>query len=115
MEFKKFKEILDSIRKADKFMDDAHKLGIDMIDSPVYEAMGLLVGELFTCEYGGEGSDWVSYVLYELPMIKEYDKDKPEKNGKKGYAWDNDGNVIDVESDEGLWNYLEKEYKIKKE
>ena len=108
MVYEKFKEVLDAIRKADDFMDNAKSIGIDMIDSPIYNVLPSLYGPLFTKEFGEEGMEWIEWYLYELPMVRKIKKKNEEEN--EPYATNADGSPIDVSSDEAFYEFLKKEY-----
>lgn len=111
MLYNDFKNVLDAVREIDKFIDQAQKLGIDMVDSPLFDNLSVLLKVSMTEAYTENGYDWVSWYLYELPMLKQHRKE----GEKEEYAWDENKKPIDMSSDEALWKYLEKEYKVKKE
>ena len=109
MVYEKFKEVIDAIRKADDFMENAHKIGIDLIDSPIYEVMPSLYRPFFSYVFGEDGNDWIEWYLYELPTIRRKGHDKDEV-----YATDSDGKPIDVSSDKSFYDFLVRDYLFEK-
>ena len=117
MVYEKFKEVLDAIRNVDDFIDKAYKMGIDMIDSPLYSAFPTIYKPLFEKEFGEDGMEWIEWYLYELPMLREFDEKQEGKKKEKEvekYAKDSNGDPIDVSSDEAFYEFLKKEYLIEK-
>ena len=113
MDFNTFKMLLDNQRKLDKFLDTMYGFGIDLIDCEYMNLTTPLIKEIFRLSFSDEdwenAYDWFEWYLYEKPMLGE--KTKHRKSGKMGHAWDSDGNPIDVDSDEGLFAFIDKEYK----
>ena len=70
MLYSDFKNVLDAVREIDKFIDQAQKLGINMVDSPLFDNLSVLLKVSMTEAYTENGYDWVSWYLYELPMLK---------------------------------------------
>lgn len=109
MELEKFKKVLDTIRDFDKTISAIEDLNIGMIDSNIctdfWELQELLLSEVYT----KEGYEWISYYLYEIPLLEEKAKKKGESTND-GWAKDENGNRIDLSSDEALWNFLENNF-----
>ena len=108
MNFETFKMLLDQQRKVDSFLDQMYKMGVDLIDCEVFNTTTPLTKEIFKLSYGEKEweyvYDWFTWYLYELPSMKAHpDKLKSSKSGKEGYAWDENGEPIDVDSDEGFF------------
>ena len=109
MELEKFKKVLDTIRDFDKTISAIEDLNIGMIDSNICTDF-LELQELFLSElYTKEGYEWISYYLYEIPLLEEKAKKKGESTND-GWAKDENGNRIDLSSDEALWNFLENNF-----
>lgn len=109
MELEKFKKVLDTIRDFDKTISAIEDLNIGMIDSNIctdfWELQELFLSEVYT----KEGYEWISYYLYEIPLLEEKAKKKGESTND-GWAKDENGNRIDLSSDEALWNFLENNF-----
>ena len=109
MELEKFKKVLDTIRDFDKTISAIEDLNIGMIDSNIctdfWELQELFLSEVYT----KEGYEWISYYLYEIPLLEEKAKKKGESTND-GVAKDENGNRIDLSSDEALWNFLENNF-----
>lgn len=97
MKFENFKIVLDSFREYSDKLDDALKVGLDFLDffDNIHTGTWTLLKEIYT----EEGTDWISWYLYE-------------KNGDEDMkAWDKDKNEICYD-DKSLWEMLENEYKL---
>lgn len=105
MDFKRFKKTLDAIRDIDVFMDGASKLGINMIETPLYDSLTTIYKGAFVDSYGEDGFDWIMWYLYEKPNMVKKDTDGKEIPN----AWDHDGKPIDTSTDEAIWSFLEKQ------
>ena len=99
MEFQTFKDIIKTITSADKFIDEAKKVGIDLIESPLCDCYGILAAELFKIAYGEDGCDMVMEYLYKDPNKHEV---SGEYNGKPYH----------LETFEELWKWLEWHYNL---
>ena len=97
MEYKNFKLAVDAVRKLDKFMDKAGDIGINLIDSPFYDFEASMIKSLFAEIYGEDGEEWIEYYLWEVPFIKE-----PKAK--------QDGEPVDLTSDESFYKFLEEKY-----
>ena len=109
MKFEQFKKVLDTIRDFDKTITAIEDLNIGMIDSNICTDFWTLQESFFSEVYTKEGYEWISYYLYEIPLLEE----KAKKNGEStndGWAKDENGNSIDLSSDEALWNFLENNF-----
>ena len=109
MKFEQFKKVLDTIRDFDKTITAIEGLNICMIDSNICTDFWTLQELLFGEVYTKEGYEWISYYLYEIPLLEEKDKKKGESTND-GWAKYENGNPIDLSSDEALWNFLENNF-----
>lgn len=103
MKFKKFKKFIDAARSIDGDNDSLYKLGFDISSSNILDNIWSIELVLFSEIYGNDGYDLLLWYLYEMPEDNE------------PHMWDKDKNVIDVSTDEKLWEPLEKDYKKQKE
>lgn len=99
MEFQTFRDIIKTITSADKFIDEAKKVGIDLIESPLCDCYGILAAELFKIAYGEDGCDMVMEFLYKDPC--KWEVSGTDEHGQF---------YIDTLTD--LWNYLEEHYTL---
>src|SRR5574344_894933 len=99
MEFQTFNDIIKAITSADKFIDEAKKVGIDLIESPLCDCYGILAAELFKIVYGEDGCDMVMEFLYKGPS--KWEVSDTNEHGQF---------YIDTLTD--LWNYLEEHYTL---
>ena len=109
MKFEQFKKVLDTIRDFDKTITAIEGLNICMIDSNICTDFWTLQELLFGEVYTKEGYEWISYYLYEIPLLEEKAK-KNDESTNDGWAKDENGNSIDLSSDEALWNFLENNF-----
>ena len=87
-----FKDILEQMKKNDDTINILYPY-VDLTN--VTDGYDKLISTLFTCYFGEEGYDWISWFLYE-------------KNGREDMqAWDKDGNEICRNEDE-LWELCEE-------
>lgn len=103
MEFEKFKKFIDAARSIDGDNSSLYKLGFDISSSNILDNIWSIELVLFSEIYGNDGYDLLLWYLYEMPEDNE------------PHMWDKDKNVIDVSTDEKLWELLEKDYKKQKE
>lgn len=99
MDFITFKELLDKSREAGEFIDEAQKLRIDLIETPLFDAFSWFELKLYEEAFGEEASDLITWYLYEKPML-----------GEGNHMFEKDGTPIDMETDEDLWNYIVNNY-----
>lgn len=109
MKFEQFKKVLDTIRDFDKSITAIEGLNISMIDSNICTDFWALQESFFSEVYTKEGYEWISYYLYEIPLLEEKAK-KKGKSTNDGWAKYENGNPIDLSSDEALWNFLENNF-----
>ena len=98
MTFEKFKELIEIDKTLWDYWDKLNKLGIEIMNSPLFESACKLSKEMWTAYYGEEGQEWVSWFLYEK---------MESKNPEEMKAWDEEGNEICANLEE-LYKYLEK-------
>ena len=72
---------------------------IEKIDfsSPFYDFEASMIKSLFAEIYGEDGEEWIEYYLWEVPFIKE-----PKAK--------QDGEPVDLTSDESFYKFLEEKY-----
>ena len=95
MKFEQFKKVLDTIRDFDKTITAIEGLNIGMIDSNICTDFWTLQESFFSEVYTQEAYEWISYYLYEIPLLEE----KAKKNGEStndGWAKDENGNIKPV-------------------
>ena len=109
MKFEQFKKVLDTIRDFDKSISAIEGLNISMIDSNICTDFWTLQESFFSEVYTKEGYEWISYYLYEIPLLEEKAK-KKGKSTNDGWAKYENGDSIDLSSDEALWNFLENNF-----
>ena len=109
MKFEQFKKVLDTIRDFDKSISAIEGLNISMIDSNICTDFWTLQESFFSEVYTKEGYEWISYYLYEIPLLEEKAK-KKGKSTNDGWAKYENGDRIDLSSDEALWNFLENNF-----
>ena len=109
MKFEQFKKVLDTIRDFDKTITAIEDLNIGMIDSNICTDFWTLQELFFSEVYTKEGYEWISYYLYEIPLLEEKAK-KKGKSTNDGWAKYENGDRIDLSSDEALWNFLENNF-----
>ena len=68
-------------------IDTAYKLGINLIDGDFHEFPCKLFDKLISIYFNEIGEDWISYYLYEIPLLNcdpvvedEYGKEIPLRN-----------------------------------
>ncbi len=105
MDCEKFKDLLDRMRKFDEYMVEAHGLGIDLYESPIYENIMILFKDYIDAVFVENGSDWVYYYLYEYPCVKK-------ENSATPVAWQ-DEEPVDMSSDEAFYEWLKGKGYIK--
>lgn len=97
MKRKKFKKIMSLIDIADKRNDTLYSNGIDILNyCDEYHTIISLLGEEVFSE---EGWDWVSYYLYEIPMLKDK---------KESYVTRADGSPVYLRNIDELYDYLKE-------
>lgn len=91
-----FTKLIELQQNNSSVVHQSYKLKIDLIDfvDPWEQVITLLLKEVFT----DGGCDWISWWLYE--------------EGRN--AWDNNGEVIPMDTVEDLYNFLVKEGYLKK-
>ena len=106
MKFENFRKVLDTIRDFDKTITAIEGMNIGMIDSNICTDFWELQRLLFNEVYTEEGYEWISYYLYEIPLLEENARKKGEPTNDD-WVKDEKGNPIDLSSDEALWDFLE--------
>lgn len=92
-----FKKIIEEFIKLEIFTDKLSDAGLDIYDTPAYEACGFLFDKLMEAYFTEEGCDWIVWYMFEK-----------RPNPDTIHATDEDGNEICTNIDE-LWE-LAKDY-----
>lgn len=82
-------------RKGSNYVDTLYDHGVNIIETDLNEAFGEVFDQWVFSNFNEEGTDWVFWYVYE----------RTRKTGEPD-AWDEGGNVIPMETDEDLWNFL---------
>ena len=109
MKFENFKKVLDTIRDFDKTITAIEDLNIGMINSNICADFWALQELFFSEVYTKEAYEWITYYIYEIPLLEEKAK-KKGKSTNDGWAKYENGDRIDLSSDEALWNFLENNF-----
>ncbi len=110
MEFTKFLEILETNRRLEEDLLELSDIGFDFFDGKykLIKYIDHIIYVSLNSHYDEEGIEWVYWFIYD----SEYGQ--KDWGGEKSYgAFDKDNNPI-CYSYESLWNYLEKNHKLKK-
>lgn len=100
-EFTKFIDIIQDINEtSDKF----DKIGVDIYNNPIFQHAVFLYEYVLKTEYGEEGYGWVTWYLYDLPMLRS-------KRQQYSYANEANGDPIILNNISDLYRFLEKHYK----
>jgi len=91
MNFKEFKEVVESLKKVSDRSHNVHESGVDLLDydEDFHKIITILMKSIFE----EEGYDWISWYLYERDGF----------HGKTLSATDADGNEI-CHNIESLWD-----------
>lgn len=100
-----FLKIVEINQRNDSNTDLLRTIGIYIIDSPFNEDLYFLTNYILNKEYNKEGLDWISWWLYDLPMIKE------KHDSEEHFAYNADGTPIILDTPEQLYEFLEENYK----
>lgn len=101
-------EILQVVRKQEEFITKAGAIGIDMIDSDVFNGIHILIKVIFREAFGDkwkEPYDWFDWYCFELPMLRVHHKDDDDV-----FARNADGSPIPFETDDDLWEFINDNY-----
>ena len=124
MTYESFLKVVLSLQKESRVLDQAYKLNIDLLDfvDPYHAIISVLIKEI----YGEEGYDWFSWYCCDSEFgQKDWSTQASYKQKEDGTmeiehevgevrfgAYDADGNPI-CYSHESLWEYLEKNHRLK--
>jgi len=92
-----FKRILNEFIKLEDFTDSLNELGLNIIETPLYNTSGYLFDKLIESYFTEEGVNWVTWYMFEKRPCPE-----------QIHATDEDGNEICNNIDE-LWDIV-KDY-----
>ena len=102
MNLEKFKKIIYIIKNQDKNIRNLYKLGVDIINSDIYENFNKITNILFESILTKEGVDLIDWWLYENVDKKIYDNEDSSKI------------IADLNKIEDLYKYMENERFFKK-
>ena len=63
--YKNFEKVIKLILRANEYIDQLTVLGIDLIESPLYEAFGIFADTVIMDNYTVDGVDTINEWLYE--------------------------------------------------
>lgn len=69
------------LKEFNKYIDDLQKMGIDLIETPLFDCFGRLFDLLIKSHYRREGQDWINWFFFEKgdnEAIKAYDENNKE-------------------------------------
>lgn len=90
-----FNEFLKLVRSQHDTLDKFYKLKMDVLEAfPQFDELEKL---FVNTNLSPEGVDWYYWYMYDRPANSEEDQ-----------AWEKDGTVIPMRTDDDLWNYLTK-------
>lgn len=72
---------IELLEKFNTYIDKLQSVGIDMIETPLFDCFGRLFDLLIKSHYRNEGQDWINWFLFEKghnSEIKAYDKNNKE-------------------------------------
>ena len=94
MTLQQFKNIINKVNSFDDCFNKLSELGIELIDSPLYDNFFSMFEDLIRLSYGEIGLDYVLWWLYESVEDKRiFDE--------------NDTEIANLETVEDLYNFLE--------
>lgn len=100
-----FLKVIEINQRNDSNTDLLRSIGVCIIDSTFNEDLFFLTNYILSKEYNKEGLDWVSWWLYELPMMKG------KHDSSEHFAYNEDGTPIILDTPEQLYEFLEVNYK----
>ena len=103
MKYNDFKKLINEYREAQTMLSELNKIGFDFFEGKYNlsdKFYCLLILSLKT-HYNKEAIDWIEWFMFETNY----------QRGDKYEAYDEDKNII-CQDLNGLWEYIEKNYKI---
>jgi hypothetical protein len=120
MKYADFLKIIMTNKKFEEELSELHNMGFDFFEGK-YKLSNLFYGVVNTSlstHYDDDGIEWIYWFMYENDYgQKDWSKTKPFSDDEKRVphgAVDENGEPI-CYSYESLWNYLEKNHKIKED
>ena len=98
MEFDKFKKTVNLVNEVDEYINKLYNLEVDISDSIIFKNILELQSIVFENEYNEAGVDYIYWYLFENVEHIIYD--------------DNSNIIIEINSLEDLWNYVESNHKL---
>lgn len=99
MEYKVFIEIALNLQKNSKEVHSLYKLGVDLLNFPIFERYEKIVNLLLEEVYTEEGIDWISWYFWENDFGQGTLTASDENKNPICYSF------------ESLWEYIEKNCK----
>lgn len=94
----RFKELVYMMLEHNEFYDKLYDLGIDTINCKYLETAGVFFDELMKTEFGVDGTDLISWWMYEDVDHKLYESNSEGRNV-----------VADLNNIDDLYDYLAEE------
>lgn len=92
-----FKKVIRECMSFNEYYDKVYELKLDFLDSPFHESFWTIVDMLWKTHFTKEAVETIDWWLFE------YDhSDKPA-------MWDENDNVIPMQTIDNLWNYVKEE------
>lgn len=80
-------------------VDDLSRNGINITESELFQSFGNISDKLFSTNFTNEGFQWINWWLYERYNFGEHITNA---------AYDIDGNIINLDTSEELWNLVSR-------
>ena len=112
MKFEQFEKIIKEYIKFSHYEHKLNEMGLDIVDTPLYETTGFLLDNIWEAWFNDDGIDTINWWMFEYHDLDEdFDDDLNLVQEKEPGMWDEDGNVIPMNTIEDLWNAF-LEYQI---
>ena len=107
MKFEQFEKIIKEYIKFSHYEHKLNEMGLDIVDTPLYETTGFLLDNIWEAWFNDDGIDTINWWMFEYHDLDEdFDDDLNLVQEKEPGMWDEDGNVIPMDTIEDLWNYV---------
>lgn len=95
-----FLKLIHTLTSVDDSYESLFKLGIDIIDYPLFNEINSAIYDVIKDIYGAEGLDWVEWWTYEKSSNPEL----------KAFVTNENGEDIEIRTIDDLYDYLEQKY-----
>ncbi len=92
-----FLKLIHTITSVDKSQDSLFKLGIDVVDYPLFNEIIDVIYSIIKDVYGTEGLDWIEWWVYEKTNNPDLQAFTANENAE-------------IRTIDDLYNYLEQNY-----